>query len=176
MKAEIEAQLGCLIGQPLSYMQRYAGCQRFSFGQAYEAKNRRGKEMIRYDYGVVISCLWEIFIEEVRIVGRTDFGPGDIRRDEDAKWFYKVVDTQQLIVKKIHGRSDGGFTMEFSDAVTLNLTPEFSRKQRYSKSEKKLREMLLRDGELWRFMPKKQGNDYPSHFVVTADGWYGTDE
>ena len=176
LKEEIETRLACLIGQPLSWMQRYAGCQRFEIGHQFPAKNRKGEDITLSDYAIVVSCLWEIHGSEGNVVGRNDFGPGSLRRDSEARWFYEVVSSERLFVESIVAESNGGFTLELSEAYILIVTPDLPRKQRYSKKEKILREMLLRDGEIWRFMPKKQGNDDSPHFVVAADGWYGEDE
>lgn len=176
VKEEIESQLACLIGEPLSNMMRYAGCQRFSFGQPYERLNRRGKPIILFDYAIVASCLWEIQCDGEYVVGRHDFGPGDIRRDSAAQWFYDLVRAQSLKVTQIEAMANGGLTVAFTDEIVLSVTPGLPVKQRYSKTQKKLRALMLRDGELWRLMPKKQSDEEPPHFVVTADGWYGPDE
>ncbi len=75
MKQEIEAALQPLVGESLSDMMRYGGCQKFEFGKQLPKKNRKGEDVAVGEWGLVVSCDWRIKRSNEIIVSCDDFGP-----------------------------------------------------------------------------------------------------
>lgn len=56
----LDSQFRVLIGQPLSDMFRYAGLQRFDFGEQRPSVNSKGLPNTISDWGLVVGCNWQI--------------------------------------------------------------------------------------------------------------------
>lgn len=152
MKQEIEAALQPLIGQPLSDMWRYAGCQKFEFGVQRPAKNRKGQDVKRADWGLVVSCDWRVMGPEGHVVSSDDFGPGRSRRDEQAKPFYELIHTDPPVVEGIEANTGGALRIRMSQGYTLDVQPETDSGS---------------DDEQRRFLPRDPQQKY---FVLWGDG------
>jgi hypothetical protein len=162
--------LSALIGEPLSQMKRYVGFQRFGFGVRYPTVNRKGEECTTSPQAIVVSCFWELLGPNGPVVSRDDFGPGDQRRDESAMYFYELADSEVLAVTSIVAEADGELTVSLSEGYVLILRRKLPRKQRYSKSAQKLREKLLAEGEIWRYLSDERTERESDRFVVTFSG------
>lgn len=150
MKAEIEQALHPLLGEPLSNMWRYAGCQKFEFGVQRPHKNRKGQTVTWADWGLVVTCAWCIRGPEGVIVSSDDFGPGRSRRDEKAYPFYDMLHDDPPIVETIVAGEDGTVHIQMTRGYTLDVRPKGGP-----------------DTEEWRFMPPDQRR---RHFVITSEG------
>lgn len=157
MVEEIEAALGPLIGEPLTDMWRYAGCQKFEFGVQRPMNNKRGEDTSMADWGLVVECGWRITGPEGPVVSSDDFSP-DGRRDEGAYPFYDQVHTDSPVVEDIAVADDGAFRIRMSRGFTLEVQPAADAGPQ---------------DEQWRLMsPDKQAR----HFVLWGDGIEVDDE
>lgn len=139
-------------------MWRYAGCQKFEFGEQKPGKNREGEDTTRADWGLVANCHWRIEGPEGFALSWEHFGSTPERRDGHADPFYERLETRPLIVEAVEVRSDGALRFRLSDGFSLavDLGPP--------------------DGdsvERWRFMPPN--GDPRGHLVLEEDdiSWSG---
>ncbi|MGV3724288.1 MAG: hypothetical protein ACO1SX_25620 [Actinomycetota bacterium] len=137
MNLKIEAALRPLTGEPLTDMWRYAGCQKFEFGVQRPARNSKGVEITRADYGLVVSCEWRIDGRQGRVVSSEDFGPGENRRDAQAGWFYGLIRTDPPVIGSIRAGADGALSLRMTQGLTLEVIPTAE---------------IEPDDEQWRFM------------------------
>ncbi len=177
MKAEIEQRLQALIGEPLSDMWRYAGYQKFEFGVRRPCKNRKGQDITRSDWGLVVGGDWRITGSQGYIVSSDDFDPVrsisqiiekaestsedsrdlpsvantiSTRRDEAASEFYRILSDTFPLVESIEADEDGSLRISMTAGYILEILASGAN-----------------DGERWRFLPK---DDDAEHFVITPKG------
>lgn len=154
MKAEIEAALQPLLGEPLTDMWRYAGFQRFEFG--VQRPTRKGtKGMTHSDWGFVVGCDWRISGPDGVIVSAADFGE-ERRTDERARPFYRLLADQPPVLQKLEAEVTGALRFEFSGAYLLEVTPEDTSDDDESSMT-----------EHWIFLPRDRRK---SRFTFDSDG------
>jgi hypothetical protein len=158
MKRQIEAALHPLIGEPLTDMWRYAGCQKFEFGLQRPAKNRSGQEITRSDLGLVVSCHWRISGPAGHVVSSADFGPKESRRDTLAGPFYQLLEDAPPVVEALEASDDGALCLRMTSGYTVEVLPTAG---------------IEPEDEQWRFMPKDQEQ---VHVVLFGDGLEGVSE
>lgn len=149
---EIETEFRCLVGEPLTDMWRYAGCQKFEFGVQKPAVNRDGEEITKADLGLVVSCDWFVTGPEGSVVSSHDFGPDGARRDAHAHPFYNLLATSPPVVESVAANAEGALCIRMSAGFTLEVGPDA-------------------DGdphdEQWRLMRRGEPN---THFVLRGNG------
>jgi len=152
MKMQAEAALRPLIGEPLTDMWRYAGCQKSEFGVQRPAKNRQGEEITLAELGLVVSCDWRILGPEGCVVSSDDFGHGESRRDTHAHPFYELIHRAPPVVEEIKADDEGGLRIEMSAGYSLEVVPSLG---------------IEPEDEQWRFIP---GDKEQGHLVLWGDG------
>jgi len=147
--------LSALVGLPLSDMFRYAGCQKFEFGEQKPHLNRKGEEMTRADWGLVASCHWRIQGPSGFLLTWEDFTPA--RRDDHAMAFYGSLKSDPPVVESVEVEEDGGLRIGMTCEYSLALDPSNYDEEYF---------------EDWRFMPP---TDEPrGHLVLGEDlSWSG---
>jgi len=140
-----------LIGEPLTYMFRYAGYQKFEFGIQRPAKNRKGEAITVADLGFVVACPWRITGPEGCIVSSADFGPDRERRDAGASGFYHLVGADPPFVEAVEVDEDGTLRFVLSAGYTIYVEPE----------------IYEPDDEQWRFMQRDRRR---KQIVMGGDG------
>ena len=60
MEQEIASRFVCLVGERLSDMMRYAGWQRFEFGEQKPTVNRYGRALRTSEIALAVACHWSI--------------------------------------------------------------------------------------------------------------------
>ena len=131
-------------------MFRYAGYQKFEFGVQRPFKNRKGEDITRADWGLVVGGDWRITGTEGGIVSSDDFGSGKERRDQSAKDFYRSLSNTFPLVKTIEAEDNGAVRIAMSGGYLLEIHASGGN-----------------DGERWRFMPK---DSKEVQFVITLEG------
>jgi hypothetical protein len=152
MNQQIEAALQPLIGEPLTDMWRYAGCQKFEFGVQRLIQNDDGEEIRRADLGFVVSCAWRIDGPEGCVVSSADFGPEGSRRDTPAEPFYQLLDEAPPVVEALEVSDEGALLFRMTPGYRLEVLPSAG---------------LEPNDEHWRFMP---GGPAKDHVVLWGDG------
>jgi len=147
-----ERQLACealsaLVGLPLSDMWRYAGCQKFEFGEQKATVNRKGQDATRADWGLVASCFWRIDGPGGFSLTWEHFMPE--RRDGHAYPFYQLLGDEPPVVESVEVKEDGGLRIGLTGGYLLALDP---------------RSDLVEDLAYWRFMPPE--DDPRGHLVL----------
>lgn len=158
MKSVIEAALSPLIGEPLSDMWRYAGCQKFEFGIQRPRTNHEGEEITFADWGLVVSCSWRVIGPEGNVISSDEFGPGGSRRDERARPFYALLGTDSPAVESVVADDGGKLCIRMSGGYLLEVEPVSD---------------MDPDDEQWRFMPK---DEEARHIVLWGEGIDGVDD
>jgi len=158
MKPVIEAALSPLIGEPLSDIWRYAGCQKFEFGIQRPTTNHEGEEITLADWGLVVSCDWRVTGPEGHVVSSGDFGFGGSRRDEQAHPFYDRIHADSPVVESVGADDDGKLSIRMSRGYLLQVDPVTG---------------IDPEDEQWRFTPK---DEEARHVVLWGDGIDGVEE
>jgi hypothetical protein len=129
-----------LIGLPLTDMWRYAGCQKFEFGEQLSELDDNSPQMQgAADWGLVASCEWQIQGPEELVLSSDHFGPEGVRRDGHAQPFYDLMDSDShLVVQSVKTLEDGGLVIQLTGGYSLNLW----RSPKENRSD-----------EQWRLMP-----------------------
>ena len=152
IKKAVEQALQPIVGEPLTDMWRYAGCQKFEFGVQRPAKNDDGEEITLADWGLVVSCDWSVSGPAGRVVSSDDFGPGRRRRDKRAHPFYDSLRTEPPVVECIEADEEGALFIQMGRRILLTVRPD---------------PKIGGIDEQWRFMPKDKAE---RHFVLCGDG------
>lgn len=155
MRKQIEEALQPLIGEPLTDMWRYAGCQKFEFGVQRPMQNTRGEECTRADLGFVVSCDWRINGPEGYIVSSADFGPEGSRRDPPAEPFYDLLGDTPPVVEALEVNDEGALLFRMTSGYTLEVLPSAD---------------IEPHDEHWRLMPKDREQE---HIVLFGEGLHG---
>lgn len=165
---QITAELGVLIGEPLSACWRVANMQVFEFGPMHEMLNRKGKKVNGSDLRLHVQCRWRIVDGKHILFGCDDLlkpANAEIPIDEfdwdkdDAcldvaqrNWFLEHRDAPLQVVSAM-GDNYGGCRIQLQDRVSLELFPCDSDRSESS--------------EHWRMF---HSDPNKSHFVITGNG------
>jgi len=126
-RQEAETAMTALIGQPLTDMWRYMGFQRLEFGEQKPAKNRKGEDITRSDWGLVLGGYWQIASADGFTLSDAHFGPDKERRDDHADGLYNRLSENPLQVLSIELALNGNLRVELTDRFTLSAnTVDFS--------------------------------------------------
>lgn len=135
-----EVTLSALVGLALTDMWRYAGCQKFEFGEQRPFINRKGQQATASDISLVVSTAWQI-------TGPQDFSltsdhfAGDVRTDDHASDFYDSLSHSPPTVTQVQVSANGSLTLTFSGGGVLCIPAS-------ENSD---------DIETWRFMDERPG-------------------
>lgn len=155
-KSLVQDALAPLVGLPISDMWRYAGCQKFEFGEQRPHLNRKGDETTWADWGLVVSCAWRIEGPNCFILSSDHFG--ETRTDDFAHDFYDSLEDAAPVVEGVDVQNDGGFCLTLSKGYALDVQPDADVDPEYDR---------------WRFMPPD--GDPRGHLVMEGAslGWSG---
>jgi len=145
--------LSALVGLPLSDMWRYAGCQKFEFGEQKKHANRYGEQVTWADWGLVVSCRWRLEGPNGFVLSSEHFGSKSERYDDHADEFYQELDANPPLVESVEVLDNGALHFRLSHGYKLALDPSGQ-------------------NEEWRFMP----DDDPRGHLVLESGivhWTG---
>lgn len=123
-RPQVEAAFQSLVGEPLTDMWRYAGCQKFEFGEQKPSINSDGEEITVADLGLVVSCDWSVTGPAGAVVSSADFGPREARRDTGAHPFYDLLATSPPVVEAIAVDDHGLLHIRMSDGYALEVQPD----------------------------------------------------
>lgn len=154
----VREALSAIVGQPLSDMWRYAGCQKFEFGEQRPFVNRKGEESTQADHGLVVSCDWSIEGPDGFRLGSEHFGRTPDLWDEHAKPFYESLDDAPPVVESVDVQESGGLRIGMTRGYSLAVDPDPPEEDHI---------------EDWRFMPRE--GDPRGHLALRWDGlgWSG---
>lgn len=113
-------ELSVLVGKPLTDMWRYAGFQRFEFGEQRPFINRKGKPSRRSDWALVATN-WEITQKRGFVLNASHFGPDGARRDQHAKAFYNRQKTDPYVVVSLNLLEDGEILIKLTRSYQLRV-------------------------------------------------------
>lgn len=157
MKEEIEKRLVCLVGKRFSDMMRYAGWQRFEFGEQKPTINRKGRSLRTSDLAIAAACHWRITQNGNPVVSADDFGPDRERRDDSAMPFYAALPDKGPIIERLTVGERGELLFVCSDGISLEID-----------ATRPLHTWLWEnENALWRFLSGDK-NDWG--LVLTTDG------
>lgn len=120
-------------------MWRYAGLQKFEFGEQIPRVNRKGDAITRSEWGLVVSCEWRITGLEGDIVGSHQFGADGVRADSSAKGFYRLLSETPPMISAIDVSEDGSLRFEMSGGYVLTVAVDIDSSE-----------------EQWRFMQEAE--------------------
>jgi hypothetical protein len=171
MRNEIHKQLTQLINLPLSLMFRYAGCQRFQFGERFTTKSPKGKNIIVSDWALLVASEWEISLNKDIILSSNDFLQEKLPNNENQKSFYDGLKDYSHKVLEIHTENSTIFSLKFNTEYILKVNNSIIADSNFTPDILNIRRQILSPGELWRFMPEyTTKNKDKNHFVVTLNG------
>jgi len=178
LRAEIEAALQPLVGEPLSgvsWMPPYErltggtptgrepfGRMRFEFGVPRLTRNQKGEEIRRADWALVVSCWWDIENGDgYPLLSTIDFAPERDPRFNRTRLFYGMAQDLYNPMRgmRVAVRKTGAVDFKLSQDVELAIFAT----EGAAGTER----------ELWRLITRDQG---VADFVVRADDFDGMNE
>jgi hypothetical protein len=130
-------------------MWRYAGCQKFEFGEQRPFINRKGEQTSEADWGLVVSSDWRIIGPDGFELSSEHFG--EQRTDDHASSFYESLADGPVVVSiEVENNGELFFQMDRGYSLRVMHSPEAEA-----------------DEDQWRLMPP--GDDSP-HLVLTKIG------
>jgi hypothetical protein len=164
MKAEIEAILKPLLGEPLTDMWRYAGFQRFEFGEQRRSHDSKADAAPVGDWALIAGCAWRITGPMGVVVSSANFGESG-RTDKDAAPFYRLLKREPPVVEALEANAAGAIRLQLTAGYLLEIEPEGAEWDDEPPSEeywlfhprdkRKIRTILYHDG-LFRSRPVRR--------------------
>lgn len=133
----IGSALGAVLGERLRYIGRAADLVWVGIGQDVETTDRRGGPRVRAEHALHLQCPWRLtrfgvpFIgseDLYRAIGSNESADGELLHgeaafDPAAEALTADADRSEHLVERVVGDDWGGFSMEFSNGLVLDVLP-----------------------------------------------------